>query len=62
MQDMIPDKRRIVSLFEQAYEGKLCLRDFQRNFVWRRDEVADLLTSRQVRRLYCSNQDRDFVS
>jgi hypothetical protein len=45
MQDMIPDKRRVVGLVEQAHEGKLCLPDFQRNFVWRRDEVADLIRS-----------------
>jgi Protein of unknown function DUF262 len=43
--DIIPDKRRVVSLVEQAAEGKLCLPDFQRDFVWRRGEIADLLRS-----------------
>lgn len=49
--DIIPDKRKLVGLVEQAYEGKLCLPDFQRDFVWRRDEVADLLRS-ILRRYY----------
>lgn len=43
--DIIPDKRKLVGLVEQAYEGKVCLPNFQRDFVWRRDEVADLLRS-----------------
>ncbi len=49
--DIIPDKRKLVGLVEQAYDGKLCLPDFQRDFVWRRDEVADLLRS-ILRRYY----------
>lgn len=43
--NIIPDKRKLVGLIEQALEAKLCLPDFQRDFVWRRDEVADLLRS-----------------
>jgi hypothetical protein len=43
--EIIPDKRKIVGLVEQAYEGKICLPDFQRDFVWTRDEVADLVRS-----------------
>jgi Protein of unknown function DUF262 len=43
--DVIPDKRRIVSLVEQGYEGKICLPNFQRDFVWTREEVADLVRS-----------------
>jgi len=51
MEEIIPDKRKIVGLVEQAHEGKLCLPNFQRDFVWRRDEVADLLRS-ILRRYY----------
>lgn len=43
--DIIPDKRRLIGLVEQAGEGKLCLPNFQRDFVWPRDGVADLLRS-----------------
>lgn len=43
--EIIPDKRKIVGMVEQAYEGKICLPDFQRDFVWTRDEVADLVRS-----------------
>lgn len=43
--EIIPDKRKLVGLVEQAYEGKLCLPNFQRDFVWPRDQVADLLRS-----------------
>lgn len=43
--EIIPDKRKLVGLVEQAHEGKLCLPDFQRDFVWTRHEVADLLRS-----------------
>lgn len=49
--ELIPDKRKLVGLVEQAHEGKLCLPEFQREFVWRRDEVADLLRS-ILRRYY----------
>lgn len=43
--DIIPDKRKVVGLVEQAYEGKICLPNFQRDFVWTRAEVADLVRS-----------------
>ncbi|MBI3272448.1 MAG: DUF262 domain-containing protein [Planctomycetes bacterium] len=43
--EIIPDKRKLVGLVEQAHEGKLCLPNFQRDFVWPRDQVADLLRS-----------------
>ena len=41
--DIIPDKRKVVGLVEQALEGKICLPNFQRDFVWTREEVADLV-------------------
>ncbi len=40
-----PDKDPIVGFVEQAYKGKLCIPNFQRDFVWTREEVADLLRS-----------------
>lgn len=43
--EIIPDKRKVVGLVEQAIEGKICLPDFQRDFVWTREEVADLVRS-----------------
>ena len=43
--EIIPDKRRIVGLVEQGHEGKICLPNFQRDFVWSREEVADLVRS-----------------
>src|SRR5439155_15851208 len=43
--EIIPDKRKVVGLIEQAYEGKICLPNFQRDFVWTREEVADLVRS-----------------
>src|SRR4051794_6273762 len=43
--EIIPDKRRIIGLVEQAHEGKICLPNFQRDFVWPREEVADLVRS-----------------
>ncbi len=43
--EIIPDKRKLVGLIEQAYDGNLCLPNFQRDFVWTREEVADLLRS-----------------
>lgn len=51
MLEIIPDKQRVVSIVEQARDGRLCLPDFQRDFVWKRDEVADLLRS-ILRRYY----------
>jgi len=43
--EIIPDKRKIVGLIENAHEGKVCLPNFQRDFVWTREEVADLVRS-----------------
>jgi uncharacterized protein with ParB-like and HNH nuclease domain len=43
--DIIPDKRKVVGLVEQVHEGKICLPNFQRDFVWTREEVADLVRS-----------------
>lgn len=43
--EIIPDKRKMSRLVEQAAVGELCLPNFQRDFVWRRDEVADLIRS-----------------
>jgi hypothetical protein len=40
--EIIPDKRKVIGLIEQAHEGKVCLPSFQRDFVWTREEVADL--------------------
>lgn len=38
-------KKKIVAFVEDVYEGRLCLPTFQRDFVWKRAEVADLLRS-----------------
>jgi len=43
--EIIPDKRKLVGLVEQAFDGKICLPDFQRDFVWPPDQIADLLRS-----------------
>ena len=43
--EIIPDKRKVVGLVEAAYDGKICLPNFQRDFVWTREEVADLVRS-----------------
>jgi hypothetical protein len=43
--EIIPDKRKVVGLVEQAHEGKICLPNFQRDFIWTREEVADLMRS-----------------
>jgi len=45
LMEIIPDKRRVIGLVEQAHEGKICLPNFQRDFVWTREEVADLIRS-----------------
>ena len=37
--EIIPDKRRVVGLVGQAHTGKICLPNFQRDFVWTREEV-----------------------
>lgn len=43
--EIIPDKRKVVGLVEQAYDGRICLPNFQRDFVWSREGVADLVRS-----------------
>jgi hypothetical protein len=43
--EIIPDKRKVTLLVESAHEGKICLPNFQRDFVWTREEVADLVRS-----------------
>lgn len=43
--EITPDKRKLIGLVEEACQGKICLPNFQREFVWKRDEVADLLRS-----------------
>src|SRR5436309_2473567 len=43
--EIIPDKRRVIGLVEQGHKGKICLPNFQRDFVWTREEVADLVRS-----------------
>lgn len=43
--EIIPDKRKVTGLIEAAHEGKICLPNFQRDFVWTREEVADLVRS-----------------
>jgi hypothetical protein len=43
--EITPDKREVLGLVQQAYKGKVCLPDFQRDFVWTRAEVADLVRS-----------------
>jgi len=43
--EITPDKRKIVGLVEQAHAGKLCLPEFQRDFIWTAEAVADLIRS-----------------
>mgnify|MGYP000029111661 CR=1 FL=1 len=43
--EITPDKKKVIGLVEQAYLGSLCLPNFQRDFVWNREEIADLLRS-----------------
>ncbi|MEW6446676.1 MAG: DUF262 domain-containing protein [Bacillota bacterium] len=43
--DITPDKKRLLDLVERARSGEIALPEFQRNFVWTRDDVRDLLTS-----------------
>ena len=40
--DMTPTKTKVISLVEQAQKGTVCLPNFQRDFVWTRNEVAEL--------------------
>lgn len=43
--EITPNKRKIVLLVEEAHQGSICLPNFQRDFVWSSDEIADLLRS-----------------
>lgn len=43
--DITPDKKRLLDLVNRAQSGEIALPEFQRNFVWTRDDVRDLLTS-----------------
>ena len=43
--EITPDKRRLVDLVEKAESGEIMLPEFQRNFVWSRDDIRDLLVS-----------------
>lgn len=43
--EITPDKKKVIGLVEDAYLGSLCLPNFQRDFVWDREEIADLLRS-----------------
>ena len=43
--ELTPDKRKAVGLVEQARDGRICIPNFQREFIWTRDEVADLVRS-----------------
>lgn len=43
--EITPDKKRLSLLVEKAYEGSLCLPNFQRDFVWSKDAIADLIRS-----------------
>ena len=43
--EITPAMRKVVGLVEQARDGEICLPNFQRDFVWTREEVADLVRS-----------------
>jgi len=43
--EITPDKKKLLGLVEQAAQGTIALPMFQRNFVWSRDDVTDLLRS-----------------
>jgi hypothetical protein len=43
--EITPDKLKLISLVDDAYTGRLCLPNFQRDFVWPRYEVGDLVRS-----------------
>jgi len=45
MKDIIPDKRNLLHLVELGMNGKVCLPNFQRDFVWSSGEIADLIRS-----------------
>jgi hypothetical protein len=43
--EIIPDKQKVIGLVDRAYTGRICLPNFQRDFVWSREAVADLVRS-----------------
>ncbi|NLH79075.1 MAG: DUF262 domain-containing protein [Acidobacteria bacterium] len=43
--EVTPDKDKLLGYIDDARTGKLCLPDFQRSFIWTRDQVADLVRS-----------------
>jgi hypothetical protein len=43
--DVFIDKKRLLDLVKGAQEGKVVLPEFQRDFVWPRDDIRDLLVS-----------------
>ena len=43
--EIIPDKKKLVSLIEKSKSGEIVLPQFQRYFVWSRDDISDLLLS-----------------
>ncbi len=45
MKDIIPDKQKLLHLVELGMNGKVCLPNFQRDFVWSSGEIADLIRS-----------------
>jgi uncharacterized protein with ParB-like and HNH nuclease domain len=40
-----PDNEKLLELIEHSRKGKLVLPQFQRNFVWGRDDITVLLVS-----------------
>ena len=45
MLEITPSKMDLATLVAKANSGELCIPNFQRDFVWSRDEIADLLRS-----------------
>jgi len=43
--DVVVDKKRLLELVRDAQDGKIVLPEFQRDFVWPRDDIRDLLVS-----------------
>lgn len=43
--NITPNRVTVLDLVAQADAGKVCLPNFQRDYVWKRDQVADLLRS-----------------
>jgi hypothetical protein len=43
--DISADKKELITLLKQSQKGEIVLPQFQRNFVWPRDDIRDLLVS-----------------